>query len=361
MLEDIIITPETPKSNETFSARGKITLAGIPFILPTWVICSITGPSERRESSIAVGGTFDVEFAGGLLSEGSYKLETKLYIGPTASLDKTIFPPFPAVDTYTSAFTVSGVAPPPVVCTPGETKCVGYDLYTCGGDERWHLTERNSVECDYVPPPPDGWQPEGVELGRGNFSVEITEVAAEYCTLTITIVPEGVGTVYPESGEYPYGERIDLYAEATDPDYKFLKWGGAASGTDPYTSINMYGDRSVRAEFVKKEIPPGEASFTIRGIFWPPGAAYWRVTWWYLPGPWKGEHIAYNVPISQNAVAVDQPAYGAPEFTVFDRYPGIGVVPIYRSYDRYGHSGLAFEAREGVTYRYDFSTETIRE
>jgi len=154
MLEDVIVTPETPKSNETFSARGKIRLADMPFILPTWVICSITGPGERRESSIAVGGTFDVKFAGGLLSEGSYKLETKLYIGPTASLDKTIFPPFPAIDTYTSAFTVSGVAPPPSVCTPGETKCVGYDLYTCGSDEKWHLTARNSAVCGYVPPPP---------------------------------------------------------------------------------------------------------------------------------------------------------------------------------------------------------------
>jgi len=39
--------------------------------------------------------------------------------------------------------TPKGVA----VCTPGKTKCVGKDFYTCGDDKQWHLTEANSAKC----------------------------------------------------------------------------------------------------------------------------------------------------------------------------------------------------------------------
>jgi len=43
--------------------------------------------------------------------------------------------------------------PPPPECTPGRKKCVGDDLYTCSGEGRWVLTERNSPFC--VTPPPE--------------------------------------------------------------------------------------------------------------------------------------------------------------------------------------------------------------
>jgi len=42
---------------------------------------------------------------------------------------------------------------PPPECTPGRKKCVGDDLYTCSGEGRWVLTERNSPFC--VTPPPE--------------------------------------------------------------------------------------------------------------------------------------------------------------------------------------------------------------
>lgn len=45
-------------------------------------------------------------------------------------------------------FTTTG-AP---TCTPGTTKCVGYDLYTCSAGRNWELTEHNAAECGYVPP-----------------------------------------------------------------------------------------------------------------------------------------------------------------------------------------------------------------
>lgn len=38
----------------------------------------------------------------------------------------------------------------PPECTPGETKCVGYDLYTCNALREWELTEKNVEKCGYV-------------------------------------------------------------------------------------------------------------------------------------------------------------------------------------------------------------------
>ena len=49
---------------------------------------------------------------------------------------------------------VTSAAP---LCTPGETKCVGYDLYTCSGEYTWELTEHNSSKCGYEKPFPWLW------------------------------------------------------------------------------------------------------------------------------------------------------------------------------------------------------------
>lgn len=49
------------------------------------------------------------------------------------------------------------VAPP--VCTIGETKCEGYNLYECqpvNGATQWVLIEENSLQCGYVPGLPGG-------------------------------------------------------------------------------------------------------------------------------------------------------------------------------------------------------------
>jgi hypothetical protein len=42
---------------------------------------------------------------------------------------------------------------PPPVCIDGETKCEGYNLYVCQGNQ-WQLKEVNSASCGYVPPKP---------------------------------------------------------------------------------------------------------------------------------------------------------------------------------------------------------------
>jgi len=57
---------------------------------------------------------------------------------------------------FTIILTPTGAGPE--CTTPGETKCEGYDLYTCGSDYKWKLTKKNAEECGYVPGEGFPWQ-----------------------------------------------------------------------------------------------------------------------------------------------------------------------------------------------------------
>lgn len=37
-------------------------------------------------------------------------------------------------------------------CTPGDSKCVGYDLYECSSQSMWYLYQADSPTCGYIPP-----------------------------------------------------------------------------------------------------------------------------------------------------------------------------------------------------------------
>ncbi|MBA7482142.1 hypothetical protein ES707_17624 [subsurface metagenome] len=64
----------------------------------------------------------------------------------------------------------------PPLCTPGETKCEGFDLYECHlfhplGEPaftRWVLAEANSPDC--------GWEPGEAEFEVSGLVIEPTEV-----------------------------------------------------------------------------------------------------------------------------------------------------------------------------------------
>jgi hypothetical protein len=53
------------------------------------------------------------------------------------------------------------------VCTLGETKCVGYDLYTCSVEGQWQLTKKNSEQCGYTPPPEERFPWEYIAITGG--------------------------------------------------------------------------------------------------------------------------------------------------------------------------------------------------
>jgi len=50
----------------------------------------------------------------------------------------------------------------PEACTPGQTKCAGFDLYECSAKRQWILKEANSPTCGWLPglgpePQPQPW------------------------------------------------------------------------------------------------------------------------------------------------------------------------------------------------------------
>jgi hypothetical protein len=124
-IKDLSYSPEVPRKNDPFTVRGKVELFGLPFVAPVWVIVTVTypetwweeilpiiGASEVRESSIVVGGDFELTFKTGFIREGEFKLAARVYIGPTIPLDSLVLPPAPAFATEETTFIVAGTAPP---------------------------------------------------------------------------------------------------------------------------------------------------------------------------------------------------------------------------------------------------------
>lgn len=137
-LKDTSYSPEVPRLEEPFIIKGKITLFGIPFLLPLWVMATVTYPEtwweeiipiigapRVREVIMATGGDFEITFPEGFLREGEYELVIYTYLGPTVALDSVILPPAPSIASYKGLFTVSG-APPSVEETFQEFRILGY-------------------------------------------------------------------------------------------------------------------------------------------------------------------------------------------------------------------------------------------
>lgn len=66
--------------------------------------------------------------------------------------------------------------------------------------------------------------------------------------LTISVNPEGAGTVSPGSGNYDKDAKLTLTAEPA-PGYRFDHWSGGAIGTSNPATITMNGDKSFTAYF----------------------------------------------------------------------------------------------------------------
>ncbi|MBA7611715.1 hypothetical protein ES703_18944 [subsurface metagenome] len=85
-------------------------------------------------------------------------------------------------------------AAPPEVCIPGETKCVGFDLYECSPECKWTLVEANSPACGWVPGEAEFQvtdlliSPSEVYIGEPvTISVLVTNVGGERGTKTVTL------------------------------------------------------------------------------------------------------------------------------------------------------------------------------
>ena len=84
---------------------------------------------------------------------------------------------------------------------------------------------------------------------NGNAAVQANFVPIQFYTLTVT-VPSGGGTVTkePDQATYASGTVVTLTA-VPDTGKRFVQWGGAASGTEPTTTVTMTSNLAVTATF----------------------------------------------------------------------------------------------------------------
>jgi len=92
-------------------------------------------------------------------------------------------------------------------------------------------------------------------------------------TLSVSVSPSGVGSVFPSGGEYESGAQVTLLASPAR-GYTFDHWQGSASGTSSTVTISMNSDQEVTAVFVPQNrlttgstvgggvTAPGEGTFS---------------------------------------------------------------------------------------------------
>ena len=73
-------------------------------------------------------------------------------------------------------------------------------------------------------------------------------------TLTSTVNPAEGGSVSPANGQYESGDVATISAIPA-AEYVFEKWTGGATGTSSSISLTMTGNKSVVANFIKKQYP----------------------------------------------------------------------------------------------------------
>ncbi|MBN2010684.1 InlB B-repeat-containing protein [candidate division KSB1 bacterium] len=92
-------------------------------------------------------------------------------------------------------------------------------------------------------------------------------VTISYPTLSLTIEPEGTGTIIrtPDKTNYNYDETVNLAATPIGA-YQFDHWSGDASGTDSDINITMSGNKTVTAHFLAETVSTPTVSGVTSGI-----------------------------------------------------------------------------------------------
>lgn len=99
-----------------------------------------------------------------------------------------------------------------------------------------------------TPPPPPGSSPSFATDMTSNRTITATFVGIPY-NLSITTVGGGSVQKSPDQATYFYGDTVTLTAVPA-PGSTFTGWGGAASGIDNPTTVQITGDTAVTANFV---------------------------------------------------------------------------------------------------------------
>jgi hypothetical protein len=85
--------------------------------------------------------------------------------------------------------------------------------------------------------------------GEANAVVTVT-VGSSTTRFGLTVDKIGVGSVFPEQGEYEFGSTVQVLA-TPDAGWQFERWEGDVGGTMNPISLVMDGNKSIRAVFVE--------------------------------------------------------------------------------------------------------------
>jgi len=103
---------------------------------------SLTPGETPEEGWVLLGSVTNLSLTAGLAPEEWHELGsiTNLAVTPLAAGGWILLGQVTDL-----LLTPMGVEPP--TCTPGDTKCIGVDLYRCSPDGEWVLDEENSSQC----------------------------------------------------------------------------------------------------------------------------------------------------------------------------------------------------------------------
>ena len=109
-----------------------------------------------------------------------------------------------------------------------------------------------ALACSKEPPDSDG---DGIIDSLDQCPQEAGTAAYDGCpayTLTVNSNPSDGGFINPNGGTVKAGQQVSLTATPAD-EFLFEGWSGAETGTSPTISVIMDKNKSITANFVKKQ------------------------------------------------------------------------------------------------------------
>jgi len=94
--------------------------------------------------------------------------------------------------------------------------------------------------------------------------------------LSISVSPQGSGTINPTGGTYDSGAQVTLTATPLS-GYRFVSWSGDVSGTSPVVTILMDSNKNVTANFARQSVWVTPMNATASG------STQWGGTWYTGP------------------------------------------------------------------------------
>ena len=96
------------------------------------------------------------------------------------------------------------------------------------------------------------WGLVGSDISGGVYLDEVIPMSSPTYTLVTSVDPQGAGIVSlnPPGGTYDAGTVVTLTAP-TIAGYRFVRWSGDASGTANPTTVTMYSNKNVVAQYIK--------------------------------------------------------------------------------------------------------------